>query len=155
MSSDTSRSGHDGAFEATFRRGLQSLADKDVKGWTSMWADDGSMEFPYAPPGYPQRLDGRAAIDDYMRDYPTKVDIMSFTIEAFHTTTDPNVVIIEFSVDGRSVEIGRPYTMRYVGVVTLRDGKIIKYRDYWNPLVAAAALGGLDAMVDAFSGKAS
>jgi ketosteroid isomerase-like protein len=45
--------------------------------------------------------------------------------------------------------------MRYVGVVTLRDGKIINYRDYWNPLVAAAALGGLDAMVSAFAGEAS
>lgn len=155
MKDDSSRGGQAGAFAATFRRGLKSLVDKDMKGWTSMWAEDGSMEFPYAPPGYPARLDGRAAIDDYMRDYPAKVDIKTFEVEAFHQTTDPDVVIVEFSVEGRAVQTDRPYAMRYVGVVTLRDGKIITYRDYWNPLAAAAALGGLDAMVSAFAGKAS
>ncbi len=149
----SSRTGHDSAFAATFERGLQSLVDKDVTGWVSMWAEDGVMEFPYAPPGYPQRLDGKAAIADYMRDYPATIEIASFTVEAFHQTVNPDVVIVEFSVDGRAVKTGRSYTMRYVGVITLRDGKVVSYRDYWNPLVAAAALGGADALVAAFAGE--
>lgn len=151
---DASRIGHDSGFAATFRRGLQSLMDGDVAGWTSMWAEDGAMEFPYAPPGYPQRLDGKAAIDDYMRDYPATIEITSYTIDAFHQTVDPNVVVIELSVDGRAVKTGRPYSMRYVGIVTLRDGKIVNYRDYWNPLAAAAAMGGLDQMIAAFTPEA-
>jgi uncharacterized protein len=152
---DSSHPGHDSTFAATFRRGLESLVAKDVAGWVSMWAEDGTMEFPYAPPGYPQRLDGKAAISDYLRDYPSKVDIKTFTIEAFHQTVDPSIVIIEFAVEGRAVQTDRRYAMRYVGVVTLRDGKIVTYRDYWNPLVAAAALGGMDAMVAAFARKES
>lgn len=152
---DSSRPGPDSAFAATFRRGLESLVAKDVAGWVSMWAEDGTMEFPYAPPGYPQRLDGKAAIRDYMRDYPSKVEIKTFTIDAFHQTVDPSVVIVEFAVDGRAVQTDRPYTMRYVGVVTLRDGKIMAYRDYWNPLVAAAAFGGTDAVIAAFARKES
>jgi len=151
---DSSKAVQDSAFAARFRRGLQSLVDKDVAGWVSMWTEDGSMEFPYAPPGYPQRLDGKAAIREYMRDYPDKIEIASFTVEAFHQTLDSNVVIIEFSVDGRAVETDRPYAMRYVAVVTLRDGDIVHYRDYWNPLAAITALGGADAMVSAFTREA-
>jgi uncharacterized protein len=143
------------AFEATFRRALQRLADKDVAAWVSMWADDGAMEFPYAPPGYPARLPDKAAIRDYMRDYPATVDIKTFAIDAFHHTQNPDVVIVEFSVEGRAIPTDRPYSMRYVGVITLRDGAIINYRDYWNPMVAAVAFGGPEALTAAFAAGAS
>lgn len=34
--------------------------------------------------------------------------------------------------------------MRYISVITVRDGEIADYRDYWNPLAVAAALGGAE-----------
>jgi hypothetical protein len=33
--------------------------------------------------------------------------------------------------------------------VTIQNGKVKHYRDYWNPLVAIQAFGGLDALVGA------
>ena len=151
---DAPRTGDDHPFAATFRRALERLVNKDTAGWVSMFAEDGAMEFPYAPPGYPERLDGRAAIAEYMRGYPDIVDLTSFHIEAFHRTVNPDVAIVEFSVSARAVPTNRPYTMRYVGVITLRGGEIVHYRGYWNPLVAAAAFGGADALVAAFSQEA-
>jgi ketosteroid isomerase-like protein len=143
---NTPSSGHDSAFEAIFRRALQGLADKDIAGWVSMFAEDGAMEFPFAVPGAPPRISGRDTIRDFMRDYPKKVEIATYDVEVFHHTADPNIVIVEFSIEGRALETGRAYSMRYIGVVTLRGGEIINYRDYYNPLAAAAALGGVDAV---------
>jgi hypothetical protein len=37
-------------------------------------------------------------------------------------------------------------------VVTVRDGEIRHYRDYWNPLAAAEAMGGSADLNAAFAG---
>jgi len=50
--------------------------------------------------------------------------------------------------------MGEPvvYRMRYVAILTARDGEIARYRDYWNPLAGAELLGGLDELTAAFAG---
>ncbi|MYW00174.1 nuclear transport factor 2 family protein, partial [Streptomyces sp. SID3343] len=53
-----------------YRHSLRLLLDKNIPGWVGLWADDGVMEFPFAPDGRPARLEGREAIAAYMRDYP-------------------------------------------------------------------------------------
>ncbi len=37
---------------------------------------------------------------------------------------------------------GDPYDVRYATSVTFRGGRIATYREYWNPQVFLAALGG-------------
>ena len=61
-----------------------------------------------------------------------------------HESTDPEVAVTEFEARGTVVGTGRPYRMRYIAVVTARGGQIVHYRDYWNPLAAAEAMGGVD-----------
>ncbi len=36
---------------------------------------------------------------------------------------------------------GKPYLQNYISVIETKDGKIVHYKDYWNPLVVLAALG--------------
>ena len=40
-------------------------------------------------------------------------------------------------------------------VVPLREGRIVRYRDYWNPLVALHALGGAEPAANAYAGEAT
>ncbi|WP_394613547.1 nuclear transport factor 2 family protein [Lentzea sp. JNUCC 0626] len=115
-------------------RALQLLLDKDMIGFAGLWAEDGVMEFPFAPPGWPARLEGRAAIEDYLRDYPKMLDIRSFPKQVVHET--PDVLVAEFDAEGVVVATGKPYRASYIAVITLRDGEILNYRDYWNPLLA-------------------
>ncbi|MEV6713430.1 nuclear transport factor 2 family protein [Lentzea sp. NPDC051208] len=117
-------------------RALQLLLDKDMIGFAGLWAEDGVAEFPFAPPGWPTRLEGRAAVEDYVRDYPKMLDIRSFPRQVVHQSTDPDVVIAEFEAEGVVVATGKPYRASYIVVVTTRDGEIVSYRDYWNPLLA-------------------
>ena len=47
---------------------------------------------------------------------------------------------IEFSCKGHSPQTGARYDQDYVSILELRDGRIARYRDYWNPLVALSAI---------------
>ncbi|MGW0537374.1 nuclear transport factor 2 family protein [Streptomyces sp. NPDC003032] len=102
-------------------------------------------EFPFAPPGAPRRLDGKAAVRAYMTAYPDHIDLAAFPHVETHHTGDPDVVIVEMRAEGRSVATGRPFAMSYVAVVTVRQGLIARYRDYWDPLTALVIAGGTDA----------
>jgi ketosteroid isomerase-like protein len=128
---------------------LKLLLAKDMTGFAGLWATDGVIEFPFAAPGYPPQVAGRAAIEDYMRDYPKLLDIQTIVQKTVHETADVNVVIVEFEVAGVVVRTAKPYRMRYIAVVTARDGEILHYRDYWSPAAAADVLG---APLSTFSG---
>ncbi|HEX4224686.1 MAG TPA: nuclear transport factor 2 family protein [Pseudonocardiaceae bacterium] len=113
---------------------LDLILAKDMSGFADLWAADGTMEFPFAPPGWPGRLDGREAVREYLRDYTDAFDVKTVTERAVHETTDPEVIIAEIEIDGVLVRTGRPYERRYISVLTVRDGHIADYRDYWSPV---------------------
>ncbi|WP_433518892.1 nuclear transport factor 2 family protein [Nonomuraea sp. CA-143628] len=136
------------------KHALKLLVSKDMSAFAGLWAETGAMEFPFAPPGYPQRLEGRAAIQEYLRGYPDILDIREITEQVVHQSVDPEVVIAEFTAAGIVVATGRPYSLRYIAVITVRDGEIQHYRDYWNPLAAAEVMGNSDELPTAFSGGA-
>ncbi|MET7451655.1 nuclear transport factor 2 family protein [Streptomyces sp. NPDC005574] len=117
-----------------YRHSLRLLLDKDISGWVGLWAEDGVMEFPFAPEGWPARLDGREAIAAYMRHYPDHIDLHDFPALRIHRTTDPQIIVVEMRGVGRLVESGSAFDMTYIAVVTVQDGHITSYRDYWNPL---------------------
>ncbi|MFH9354086.1 nuclear transport factor 2 family protein [Kitasatospora sp. NPDC017646] len=119
---------------ALFRHGLRLLLAGDTSAWVGLWAEDGVMEFPFAPPGWPRRLDGREAVAAYMRDYPDHIELHDFPDLRFHRTTDPETVVVEMRGVGRLVRTGAPFDMTYIAVVTVRNGRFTSYRDYWNPL---------------------
>lgn len=117
-----------------FRHSLRLLLDKNIPAWTDLWADDGVAEFPFAPDGWPRRLEGKEAVAAYMRPYPDHIDLHDFPDLRIHHTTDPRTVVAEMRGVGRLVRTGAPFDMTYIAVVTVRDGRITSYRDYWNPL---------------------
>lgn len=69
-----------------------------------------------------------------MRHYPDHVDLHEFTDVRIHRTTDPGTIVVEMRGIGRLVQADSPFDMTYIAVVTVADGLITSYRDYWNPL---------------------
>ncbi|MFI9274035.1 nuclear transport factor 2 family protein [Kitasatospora sp. NPDC052896] len=120
-----------------YHHGLQLLLQKDIPAWVNLWDDNGVLEFPFAPEGRPPRLEGKAAVGDYMRRYPDHVDMHDFADVKLHQTTDPETIVVEMRGVGRLVETDSPFDMTYIAVVTVKDGLITSYRDYWNPLAAS------------------
>ncbi|WP_371552984.1 nuclear transport factor 2 family protein [Streptomyces sp. NBC_00554] len=117
-----------------YRHGLRLLLDKDIPAWVDLWDGDGILEFPFAPEGWPTRLEGKAAIAEYMRDYPDHIDLHEFPYVEIHQTIAPETIVVEMRGVGRVVDTGSPFDMSYIAVVTVRNGLITSYRDYWNPL---------------------
>ncbi|WP_428390467.1 nuclear transport factor 2 family protein [Lichenicoccus sp.] len=107
-----------------------------------MFADDGVLEYPFAPPGLNSPLVGRDAIfANFMRLRKIlRIDSVADAIEIETRNTD--TVILEFSGTGAGVKTGEPYRQRYISVITLRNGHISRYKDYWNPIALFQAVMG-------------
>ncbi|MGD3112821.1 nuclear transport factor 2 family protein [Streptomyces sp. YGL11-2] len=117
-----------------YRHGLQLLLDKDIPAWVDLWDENGIFEFPFAPEGWPKRLKGKAAVAEYMRGYPDRIDLHDFPYVEIHQTVAPQTIVVEMRGVGRLVDTESPFDMSYIAVVTVENGLITRYRDYWNPL---------------------
>ncbi|BBY85798.1 TIGR03618 family F420-dependent PPOX class oxidoreductase [Mycolicibacterium tokaiense] len=124
------------------RHQVRHLLNKDMKAWSDTFADDAVFELPFAPAAYPQRLVGKAAIHEYVKDYAKHIDLQRFLDITVHPTQDPSTLVVEAEVEGRVTATGRPYRIHYVWVYTEGNGKIVRQRDYWNPSAVIDALGG-------------
>jgi len=126
---------------AMLAHALDGLTRGEVGPWVGMFHEDGAMEFPFAPEGYARRIAGKAALTSYLAEFPNHFRIDRVLRFIAHLAVDPATLVVEFSVEGSAVKTGRPYNQEYVGIITLREGKIATYRDYWNPIIALRAAG--------------
>jgi uncharacterized protein len=124
------------------RNSLDKFLAKDMKGWTDLCDENVVAEFPFAPEGSPARIEGRNALYEYLRNYPSFIDVREIPKMKIYTIDDPNIAIAEWSVSGKVVSNGNPYEMSYATFVTFRDGLIVNYREYWNPMAFIRAMEG-------------
>ncbi|MCC5036349.1 nuclear transport factor 2 family protein [Streptomyces sp. WAC 00631] len=124
-----------------YRHSLTLLLEKDIDGWLALCDEHIVAEFPYAPDGFPAKLEGRAALAAYMRGYPEYVDLREILRLEIHETREPGTIVAEWRGTGRMVASGAAYDMPYVAVVKVRDGRMTHYRDYWNPAAIPGSPG--------------
>lgn len=136
------------SFSAMLRRALGDRIDTDAGSFTEMMAEHAVMEFPYALPGLPVRLDGRDAVARHLERAAGLIAFDRMGEPTVYPSTDPDVTIIEFEGFGQGVATGEPYDQRYISVIRTENGRIVHYRDYWNPMAVLRATKGA-AIVDA------
>ncbi|MEU4336243.1 nuclear transport factor 2 family protein [Micromonospora lupini] len=127
---------------AVFHRGMELLLAKDMAGFIALFAEDAVLELPFAPPGQPRRVAGRVELHEYLINYPALLDVREIHDRTVHETRNPEVIVVEFVASGFVVATNRPYELRYIAVLTIRDGQLVHYRDYWDPIAAQELLGG-------------
>ena len=113
-----------------------------MKGWSELCDENVVAEFPFAPEGSQSRIEGRAALYEYLKNYPSFIDVQKIPTLRTYTTDDANVAIAEWNASGVVIGNGNPYDMSYATFVTFRDGLIVNYREYWNPMAFIAAMSG-------------
>ncbi|SET67751.1 nuclear transport factor 2 family protein [Paenibacillus sp. NFR01] len=128
--------------QETFRNHLKYLSGGNIEAWVGLWQEDGVLEFPYGPAGFPDRKQGKAELFEYMQNFPKHFEV-EFTDLVFHPAQDPELTIAEFKSVGKHRETGKPYNQTYISVVRTNNGLIESYRDFWNPLVAIESVGSV------------
>ncbi|MET9018571.1 nuclear transport factor 2 family protein [Actinopolymorpha sp. NPDC004070] len=68
-----------------------------------------------------------------------------------HQTEDPETVVVEYELEGVTVETEEPFRLKYVMVMTIRDGLIVHSRDYADPLAGARVLGRLPELLSSLA----
>ncbi|GLY81559.1 nuclear transport factor 2 family protein [Actinoallomurus iriomotensis] len=108
-------------------------------------ADDAIVETPFAPPGRPTRVEGR---EEWLRrteperaNFPVRFEEVRNVV--VHETTDPEVIVVEYELAGVIPATGHRDSAAFIGVLRVRDGKVVHWREYQNTLAIVAALGGL------------
>ncbi|MFG6430913.1 nuclear transport factor 2 family protein [Roseateles sp. LYH14W] len=124
------------------KRALELFLAKDMKGWSELCDENVIVELPFSPDPSARKIVGRAAIYAFLKDYPKAIDIKSLPTMKIHATDGPSVAIAEWSVSGRVISNGNPYELSYATVVTVRNGLIVNYREYFNPQAFMAAMSG-------------
>ncbi len=134
------------SFPAMLRRVLGERLKPDVTAFPDMFAADGVMELPFAPPGMKTLLEGRDAIAAHFQTATKLIKLNTMSHVVTHETSDPEVIIVEFAGSGQGLATGEPYDQRYISVIRVRDGDIVHYKDYWNPIAVLRTIKGEDIM---------
>jgi len=119
---------------------MQGMAD-DVDGdhYFEAIADDAIFEFRYVFPNFPTKIVGRDALIALYSGYGDDTILHSGDNLVVHRSQEPGVLILEYEVHGKKLRTGKTYDNRFVSIVTIKDRKIVHWRDYMDSLAAYAA----------------
>lgn len=134
--------------EGTIRRMIDLMPAKDTNTVADLWAPDGTAAFPFAAGTSPRPLRGREEVRTYLPHCPEPMDLQEVAALTLRPTDHTDTVVVEWTAVGRTVATSRPYRLDHTVVLTGRDGLIAPFRDHRSPLSAAAAAGGLTALID-------
>ncbi|MEH2425478.1 MAG: nuclear transport factor 2 family protein [Nostoc sp.] len=127
-----------------------ALVGKDVQAWVNLFAKNAVVEFPYASTT-PGRLEGKQAIYNYMKEVTAQMQDLVFTNIRAYPTSNPNILFAEVYGEAIIVATGRHYQQNYLMRLETKEGKIVHYREYWNPVPALEAWGGTQNLHQSFN----
>ena len=107
----------------------------------TIYDDTLRVEFPFAPDGHTQSLDGPEAMGKFL------AAIATFTtghhITSLETVAFPGGFVIEYDESSIFRGTGRAYASRIVWTARTASGKITRLREHYNPIRVLEALGEL------------
>lgn len=118
-----------------------SLLENDFESFISLYDENVVFEFPFAPQGSVRKLEGRQGLYDYISRLPEMVQLLRFSKPEIYFSDATSTFIAEFTCEALVTGTGKPYNQTYISVIKLREGKIVHYKDYWNPLVLLESMG--------------
>lgn len=95
-------------------------------------AEDAVFEFLYNIPGFTNKIEGRKAYMDWFGGY-TNI-LHSADNLRIHRSSNSNITILEYEVHGIVPATGKAYDNRFCSIITIKDRKIIHWRDYMDSL---------------------
>jgi ketosteroid isomerase-like protein len=92
------------------------------------------MELPFVPSQFPQSIEGREAVLQALAYIPSAFDFFRLNVHELYECATRDCVICEATAIGRRRGGGSFYQNRYVFVLRFKDGKVVLWREFLNPL---------------------
>jgi ketosteroid isomerase-like protein len=97
------------------------------------------FEFRYNFPGFTNKIEGRKAYMDWFGGY-SNVLHSSDNLRVYKSQQPENVVVLEYEVHGVVPSTGKDYDNCFCSIITIKDRKIIHWRDYMDSLAVMLSL---------------
>jgi len=128
---------------AVVSRYIDAINRWDFQTQRELLADDAVFEMPYAPEGFQRRFEGRDEIIAFVETIPAIIDaenLHDVRLETCHS--DPGEVVAEYRSDMVIKPTGAEYRNEYVSRFSVRDGRVTRFAEYYDPIRLVVALGG-------------
>ena len=125
------------ANRVVLERAMAAIGTGDRATLAGLYTEDWVLELPFGDP--PRRLEGAVEIADYLGPQMGRFEF-TLSLVAVHFCLDPDLLVAEYTSEGRATATGKPYHNTYIGLWRFRDGRICGVKEYLNPMVAAEAL---------------
>jgi ketosteroid isomerase-like protein len=137
----------------TAERLLSAAIGADPGDMADCYAPSVVIEMPFAvAPLIPARVETtREELRERLRAGAASRRYKRLDKVVIHETTDPEVVIVEYELHGEFTGPAEPFSLRFLMVLTVRDGQIVHSRDYSNPVAGAQVIGRLPELIAALS----
>lgn len=119
----------------TAQKFMETLASGDMEKLMTFWAENGVLEFPFHPPGAPDQIVGKSAIDAYFQETTGNKKARAFPITGAYPMLDPHFVFLEFDGELENLVTGEQYTNKYCVLFKFNaDGAVTLFREYFDSL---------------------
>jgi ketosteroid isomerase-like protein len=127
---------------ALLRRYLEGLSTGDLGDLREILHPEISFELPFVAGDSPRVTKGFDDVVAYLRGLSGFVESMRLYDFRIHTfADDPNELVAEYRSD-MTLRGGRPYENTYITRATVRDGKLVLFREHFDPIAFVEAMGG-------------
>ena len=128
---------------AVVRRYIDAINAWDFDTKRALLAEDAVFEMPYAPEGFERRIVGRDNIIAFVETIPAMIDAENLHDVQLETyNSDPGEIVAEYKSDMVIKPTNAPYRNEYVSRFTVRDGRITRFAEHYDPIRLIVALGG-------------
>jgi ketosteroid isomerase-like protein len=121
-----------------FFRQLEAMDTGDR--FIALFTEDAKQVMPFAPEGFPSLLAGREAIRTQYSGLPTAYTHMRFPELTLRDMASPDEFFVTYRGD-IGLKSGGRYENEYAGYFVVRDGRIVEFREFFNPIVLQQAFG--------------
>jgi ketosteroid isomerase-like protein len=118
---------------------LDHLSVHDIAAATALFTRDAELVAPFAPPPLPPGGSGREQIGTLFVAIFDAYGRVAFTHRRIVATADPDVVVGRWRTHIEVLASGATYAAEVIAVIELRDGRIARFTEYFNPDALRAA----------------
>ena len=122
------------------RRMLQAFADGGLDALAEFWDPDINWRAAEGAIDDVGEMHGRVAVRGYIKDWIDTFDDFSVVVEELRDVGDDRVLAIQ-RLKGRAKLSGTETDLRYAVVTTVRDGRVVRGREYFSVDDALEAVG--------------